>query len=163
MLFSCKFFWFVVCVSLPGSFANTDRAEWRVPSRYTTPAGGQPLFAARTSGWCGFPPEGTLLACGQFTLSPHRPLGKKDAHTSKPASHLFSSCPARTQCSSMFSINIPYPLVESWMNTWVTAPISFPSCIIGDPDIPCTMPPVSSSSSGSVTLIIISLLFLAVE
>ena len=41
---------------------------------------------------------------------------------------------ARTQCSSMFSINIPYPLVESWMNTWVTAPISFPSCIIGDPD-----------------------------
>lgn len=77
MLFSCKFFWFVVCVSLPGSFANTDRAEWRVPSRYTTPAGRQPLVRCAHQRLCGFPPEGTLLACGQFTLSPHRPLAKK--------------------------------------------------------------------------------------
>ena len=40
-----------------------------------------------------------------------------------------------TQCSSIFSINIPYPLVESCINTWVTAPISFPSWMIGLPDM----------------------------
>ena len=54
LLFSCKFFWFVVCVSLPGSFANTDRAEWRVPSRYTTPAGRQPLVRCAHQRLCAF-------------------------------------------------------------------------------------------------------------
>ncbi len=29
--------------------------------------------------------------------------------------------------SSIFSINIPYPRVGSFTNTWVTAPTSFPS------------------------------------
>ena len=36
--------------------------------------------------------------------------------------------------SNMFSIKIPYPVVGSLTRTWVTAPTSFPSCIIGEPD-----------------------------
>lgn len=44
--------------------------------------------------------------------------------------------PAQTQCSSIFSINIPYPFVGSFTNTWVTAPIILPFCRIGLPDIP---------------------------
>ena len=39
------------------------------------------------------------------------------------------------------------------MNTWVTAPMSLPSCMIGLPDMPWTMPPVRARSSGSVTRI----------
>ena len=35
---------------------------------------------------------------------------------------------------SMFSINIPYPVVGSFTRTWVTAPTSFPSWMIGEPD-----------------------------
>ena len=31
------------------------------------------------------------------------------------------------QCSSMCSINIPYPFLQSWMRTWVTAPMILPS------------------------------------
>ena len=52
---------------------------------------------------------------------------------------------------SMFSTKIPYPLVLSWINTWVTAPTSFPFWIMGLPLIPWTIPPVSAKSSGSVT------------
>ena len=52
---------------------------------------------------------------------------KKEALTSKLAAPLYYSCPAWTQCSSMFSINIPYPLVGSLTKTWVTAPTNFPS------------------------------------
>ena len=47
----------------------------------------------------------------------------KEALTSKLAAPPYYSCLAWTQCSSMFSIKIPYPFVESWMNTWVTAPM----------------------------------------
>ena len=36
--------------------------------------------------------------------------------------------------SSIFSIKIPYPEVGSFTKTWVTAPISFPSCKMGLPD-----------------------------
>ena len=36
--------------------------------------------------------------------------------------------------SSIFSIKIPYPQVGSFTKTWVTAPISLPSCRIGLPD-----------------------------
>ena len=36
--------------------------------------------------------------------------------------------------SSIFSINIPQPVVGSLTRTCVTAPTSFPSCIIGEPD-----------------------------
>ena len=36
--------------------------------------------------------------------------------------------------SSIFSIKIPYPAVGSFTSTWVTAPTSFPSCRIGEPD-----------------------------
>ncbi len=53
-----------------------------------------------------------------------------------------------SQCSSIFSINIPNPLVASWINTWVTASISFPFWRIGLPLIPCTIPPVFSKSTG---------------
>ena len=34
---------------------------------------------------------------------------------------------------SIFSINIPYPRVGSLTNTWVTAPTSFPSWMMGEP------------------------------
>ena len=36
--------------------------------------------------------------------------------------------------SNMFSIKMPYPVVGSLTRTWVTAPMSLPSCIIGEPD-----------------------------
>ena len=36
--------------------------------------------------------------------------------------------------SSIFSIKIPYPEVGSFTRTWVTAPMSLPSCKIGEPD-----------------------------
>ena len=48
-------------------------------------------------------------------------------------------------------MKIPYPLVQSSTTTWVTAPIILPSCIIGLPLIPWTIPPLISSSSLSVT------------
>ena len=35
---------------------------------------------------------------------------------------------------SIFSINIPYPVVGSFTITWVTEPTSFPSWMIGEPD-----------------------------
>ena len=44
--------------------------------------------------------------------------------------------------SSIFSIKIPYPEVGSFTKTWVTAPMSLPSCKMGLPLIPCTIPPV---------------------
>ena len=47
-------------------------------------------------------------------------------------SFIVSSCHAAA--SNIFSINIPYPVVGSFTSTWVTAPTSFPSCIIGEPD-----------------------------
>ena len=34
---------------------------------------------------------------------------------------------------NIFSIKIPYPIVGSFTNTWVTAPTIFPSCMIGLP------------------------------
>ena len=83
----------------------------------------------------------------------------KEALTSKLAAPPYYSCPAWTQCSSMFSIKIPYPFVESWMNTWVTAPMSLPSWMMGLPLMPCTMPPVSFRSSSSTTRITIPLFF----
>ena len=38
--------------------------------------------------------------------------------------------------SNISSIKIPYPFVASLTKTWVIAPISFPSCMIGVPLIP---------------------------
>ena len=38
-----------------------------------------------------------------------------------------------TQCSIIFSIKIQYPLVGSLTSTWVTAPTSLPSWVIGLP------------------------------
>lgn len=35
---------------------------------------------------------------------------------------------------NIFSINIPYPRVESFIKTCVTAPTSLPFCKMGDPD-----------------------------
>ena len=63
LLFSCKFFWFVVCVSLPGSFA----LHW--PGRV---AGS---FALHYSGRAAT--AGSLRAPAVVRLSPHRPLAKK--------------------------------------------------------------------------------------
>ena len=54
--------------------------------------------------------------------------------------------------ASIFSMKIPYPVVGSPMRTCVTAPTRRPFCRIGEPDIPCTMPPVRASRSGSVTV-----------
>ena len=42
-------------------------------------------------------------------------------------------------------------MAGSFTITWVTAPMMRPSWIRGLPDMPCTMPPVLSSSAGSVT------------
>ena len=36
--------------------------------------------------------------------------------------------------SSIFSMKIPYPAVGSFTSTWVTAPTSFPSWRMGEPD-----------------------------
>ena len=44
--------------------------------------------------------------------------------------------------SSIFSMEMPYPLVGSFTSTCVTAPTSLPSCRMGLPDMPWTMPPV---------------------
>lgn len=46
---------------------------------------------------------------------------------------------------------IPYPRVGSFTKTCVTAPTMRPSCKIGLPDMPCTMPPVRAIRPGSVT------------
>lgn len=52
-----------------------------------------------------------------WRLSPHSILQESmDLGASSHLHPLFPSA-ARTQCSSMFSINIPYPLVESCINT----------------------------------------------
>ncbi len=83
----------------------------------------------------------------------------KETLASKLAAPPYYSCSAWTQCSSMFSIKIPYPFVESWMNTWVTAPMSLPSWMMGLPVMPCTMPPVSFRSSSFTTRITIPLFF----
>ncbi len=56
--------------------------------------------------------------------------------------------------SSIFSINIPYPRVGSFMSTCVTAPMMRPFWIIGLPDMPCIIPPVFSSRAGSVTVMV---------
>ena len=42
--------------------------------------------------------------------------------------------------ASIFSMKMPYPLVGSFTRTWVTAPTSFPSWIIGLPLITRTIP-----------------------
>ena len=36
--------------------------------------------------------------------------------------------------SNIFSIKMPYPVVGSFTSTWVTAPMSLPSWMIGEPD-----------------------------
>ena len=57
-------------------------------------------------------------------------LFQPDASTYYPL-HGFSRFPS--QCSSIFSIKIPYPFRESCTSTWVTAPMNFPFWIIGLP------------------------------
>ena len=54
---------------------------------------------------------------------------------------------------NIFSIKIPYPLVESCTKTWVMAPTILPFCSTGLPLSPCTIPPVFSSSFSSVICI----------
>lgn len=39
-----------------------------------------------------------------------------------------------SQCSNIFSINIPYALCDSCINIWITAAINFPSWMIGVTD-----------------------------
>ena len=68
-----------------------------------------------------------------------------------------SYSPQLSHSASISSMDMPYPLVGSETRTCVTAPTSLPFCIIGLPDIPCTIPPVSPISSSSVTLISIDL------
>ena len=41
---------------------------------------------------------------------------------------------AQAAASNIFSMKMPYPVVGSFTRTCVTAPTSFPSCIIGEPD-----------------------------
>ena len=65
--------------------------------------------------------------------------------------HPLTSIQFHSHSSNIFSIKIPYPLVGSLTNTCVTAPMIFPSCRIGLPLIPCTIPPVSASRFSSVT------------
>jgi len=50
-------------------------------------------------------------------------------------SFLFYDAFAMGVCAafSIFSIKMPYPFVGSLISTWVTAPISLPSCMIGLP------------------------------
>ena len=43
-------------------------------------------------------------------------------------------CIGADAAESIFSMKIPYPAVGSFTMTWVTAPTSFPSWIIGLPD-----------------------------
>ncbi len=78
---------------------------------------------------------------------------KKEGFCKQACNAFFFCAPCPAQCWSMFSINIPYPFVLSCTNTWVTAPTSFPFWIMGLPLMPWTIPPVSSSSSESVTWI----------
>ncbi len=78
---------------------------------------------------------------------------KKEGLCKQACNAFFFCAPCPAQCWSMFSINIPYPFVLSCTNTWVTAPTSFPFWIMGLPLMPWTIPPVSSSSSESVTWI----------
>ena len=47
---------------------------------------------------------------------------------------------------------MPYPRVGSLTSTWVTAPTRRPFCTMGEPLMPCTMPPDAASRSGSVIL-----------
>ena len=110
-------------------------------------------YSIKRNAWffcfAGLQPPGTSCPPA-VRLSPDSPLVKKRlVQASLYRLFLLLSCPA--QCSSIFSINIPKPFVGSCTKTCVTAPISFPFCMIGDPDIPCTIPPVFSSSSSSVT------------
>ena len=65
----------------------------------------------------------------------------KDSRCKQPYNAIFPDIFSETHCSIIFSINIPYPLLASCTNTWVTAPASFPSCIIG-------LPLTSKSSKG---------------
>lgn len=49
---------------------------------------------------------------------------KSELSVGKPTeTSLFSFPHCRPQCSSIFSIKIPYPLLASCTSTWVTAPI----------------------------------------
>ena len=57
----------------------------------------------------------------------------KDSRCKQPYNAIFPDTFSETHCSNIFSINIPYPLLASCTNTWVTAPASFPFWIIGDP------------------------------
>ena len=83
-----------------------------------------------------------LSRCAHHRLRGFRRIGhSQKGCSSKLASHPFYSCPAQPQCSNIFSIKIPYPLLASCTNTWVTAPASFPSCMIG-------LPLTSKSSKG---------------
>lgn len=50
--------------------------------------------------------------------------------------HIFSPQCTKYQCVSISSIKIPYPFVESFTSTWVTAPTSFPFWMMGLPLIP---------------------------
>lgn len=57
----------------------------------------------------------------------------KNEAVSKLPPRLCRNPPARAQCCSIFSINIPYPFLLSWTNTWVIAPMNLPFCTMGLP------------------------------
>ena len=63
-------------------------------------------------------------------------VGRKLTTISKLLLQFPLSLSTLPQCSSIFSIKIPYPFLESYTRTWVTAPMNFPFCIIGLPLIP---------------------------
>lgn len=58
---------------------------------------------------------------------------KRKTYVSNLQKSSFLTILPNRQCSIIFSINIPYPLLASCTNTCVTAPASLPSCIIGLP------------------------------
>lgn len=56
--------------------------------------------------------------------------------------------------ASIFSMNIPYPLVGSFTNTWVTAPTILPFWIIGLPDMSVVNERQQNSLKNQVSLLL---------
>ena len=76
----------------------------------------------------------------------------QDRRKSKPFQLAFSVIfGSFSHISNILSANTAKPHLGSSTRTCVTAPTSLPFCIIGEPLIPCKMPPVLSISALSVT------------
>ena len=89
------------------------------------------------------------LYCKKFRGGGKQNASRRRCLPGRPCQATGSS--EKSPAASIVSIKIPYPLLGSFSRTCVTAPANFPSCRIGLPDIPWTMPPVAARSSGSVT------------